>query len=221
MNNNQHARTITGIGIIIVGFAALLGSLDVFRFDDILSSWWPLIVVAAGIIAFINNPRQILWPVLIIGLGILLQLRVLGVFYFNVWQLFWPVVIIAIGWTMLTKRHSAATDTSENTDNLSAILGGLETKNESKDYKGGSISAIMGGGVLDLRHATIKKEATLDIFTLMGGYEIKVPENWIVRSQVSPILGGVENKTISSTKKDAPTLIITGTALLGGVEIHH
>ncbi|MNI80242.1 hypothetical protein D3C73_1367580 [compost metagenome] len=106
-------------------------------------------------------------------------------------------------------------------DNASAVLGGVDTKNESDDYQGGKTTAILGGVVLDLRHATIKSEAVLDVFVLCGGVELKVPEHWIIRSEIMPILGGVENKTNVTDKPKAPILTIVGTVALGGIEIKH
>lgn len=221
MNNNQYARTLSGAGIIIIGFAALLGSFNVFNFNELFITWWPLLVVAAGLISFVDNPHRIIWPIVIISFGILFQLRTLGAVDVNPWQLFWPVVIIVLGWIIITKQLQKPTVASDKSDNLTVILGGTETVNDSKDYKGGSLTVVMGGGVLDLRHAVIKKEATIDVLMLLGGYEIKVPETWTVRTQVSPILGGVENKTVTARKSNTPVLIITGAAVLGGLQIKH
>jgi predicted membrane protein len=220
MNNSQRTNTITGTVIILFGIAALLGSFGLFNFGDLIASWWPLLVIGGGLLALYNNPKKYGIPLLVIAVGILWQLQELNVIQFNAWQLFWPAVIIAIGWSFIT-TGKLSKPRSDATDNISVFLGGIESKNETKDYQGGKLSAIMGGGSLDLRHATIKKEATLEIFTLMGGFELKVPEGWVVRSSITPILGGVENKTVTATKKDAPVLMIIGTAVMGGIEIKH
>jgi hypothetical protein len=47
-----------------------------------------------------------------------------------------------------------------------------------------------------------------------------VPEGWRIISKVSPIGGGIENKTRTADKK-APTLVIVGDVVFGGVEIKH
>ena len=222
MNNSQHVRTATGILIIVFGIVTLLGSLDVIDFGNLLGTWWPILIIIASILILLNDTKRFVLPLSGIAAGLLWQLDELDVIEFNVWQLFWPAIIIAIGWSILKDRKGAVTDThDENFDTINAILGGVETKNESKQYTGGKLFAMMGGGVLDLRHATIKKEATIEVFALMGGFEIKVPEGWVVRSKVTPILGGVENKTLSHEKANRPVLNIVGTAVMGGVEVKH
>ena len=108
----------------------------------------------------------------------------------------------------------------QDTDDVSAIFGGSETINTSKNYQGGKATAVFGGVVIDLRDAHIKKEATLNVFALCGGVEVKVPREWKIQPQVFPIIGGVESKSHSQKADDnAPVLIITGTVALGGVEV--
>ncbi|HEX7483849.1 MAG TPA: DUF5668 domain-containing protein [Candidatus Saccharimonadales bacterium] len=222
MKHPHIARTLTGIGIIIIGLAALVASFGVFDFETILSKWWPTLVIAGGILALVNNLQRPLWPIVVIIIGVLWQLENFNLIQFDVWQLFWPAIIIAIGWSVIQNHDKNPLVTeSRDTDDISVVFGGVDTKNESKDYKGGKASVVLGAGVLDLRHAVIKKEATLNVFSMMGGLEIKVPEGWAVRTKVSPILGGVENKAMSLDKPGAPVLTITGSAIMSGIEIKH
>jgi predicted membrane protein len=104
------------------------------------------------------------------------------------------------------------------------IMGGGEFRFDSHDLRGGKISAIMGGGTIDLRDADMSAdEITLDAFALMGGIEIWVPTSWQVIMQGTPILGGMENKTVNRTADNQTSkpkrLIITGMAILGGIEV--
>ena len=83
----------------------------------------------------------------------------------------------------------------------------------------GDLTAIMGGGKIDLRDARIQeKEAVLDVFTLMGGLEIQVPEGWVVEPRFTPILGGYQDRTSRATQ-GTQRLVINGTAIMGGITV--
>ena len=101
-----------------------------------------------------------------------------------------------------------------------AILGGVERRNNCQDFRGGSITAIMGGCEIDLRTASIasSNEPILAVFALWGGIEVRVPPDWTVVSQVDPILGGFEDSTLPP-KEASKRLILRGTAIMGGIEV--
>jgi hypothetical protein len=54
---------------------------------------------------------------------------------------------------------------------------------------------------------------------MWGGIEIRVPEDWMIDSQVIPLMGGVEDKTRPPTTPSPHRLVLRGMALMGGVEI--
>lgn len=214
---------IAGSAIIIFGLATLLGSLGVFNFGDVFGTWWPLLVILGGLLVLASTSRQYVWGIIIILAGVGWQLEALDVIDFSVWQLFWPLVLIGAGWSIVRNRDGSERreERHENASDISVFLGGIETRNDSADYAGGKISTVLGGSTLDLRKATIKKEATLEVFAMMGGVEIKVPEGWAVDSQITPVMAGVENKTLARASDKAPVLRLVGTVFMGGVEIKH
>lgn len=212
-------RVITGLLIILLGVGALLDAINIFDFWGSFGTWWPLTLVLAGVLIVINNARQYITAIALVLIGTIFQLNNLTIIDVDVWNIFWPVIIIAIGLSILINRAKTPKDVrTQDLDSISAIFSGNETSNKSKDYKGGKVTAIFGGVSIDLTDAVIKKEATLDILTVCGGIELRVPREWQVKHSVFPILGGVESKVHSNDDK-GPTLYITGTAALGGVEI--
>lgn len=218
MENLSLSRLVFGVGVIVIGIAALLGAFGIINFSELFGTYWPVLLIVAGLVLIADNPKQnYLWGILLFALGAVALFNTLDIVEVNFWQLFWPLILIVFGWSVLTQR---ARINSNSADNVTAILGGAENKNQSQDYRGGKVTAIMGGCSIDLAKADIKKEATLEILAVMGGIELRVPENWEVRTSVMPILGGAENKTIRpSAKTKAPVLNVVGTALLGGIEI--
>ncbi len=103
-----------------------------------------------------------------------------------------------------------------------ALMGGGELVVHSQDFRGGEVTAILGGFEIDLRGAQIQGDsATIEIFTLFGGIELKVPQDWYVVLQGTPILGMFANtaKPLPESSGPRKKLIIKGAAIMGGVEV--
>jgi predicted membrane protein len=220
MNNPSLARMLAGAGVIGVGVLALLDNVNVYDFSSLWDTWWPLLLIAGGVIMYIGNNKDKTWSTIITLAGVAFLLNNLDVLDFNVFSLFWPIVIILVGWSIIRQGHRKVIVQSGD-DNYFAMMSGTESRNTSKDYKGGKVTAIMGGVDIDLRNAVIKKNATLEVFALMGGVEVKVPRGWVVKSQAVVFLGGIENKADDVTKSDAPTLTLVGNVVMGGVEVKY
>ncbi|MFH1176260.1 MAG: DUF5668 domain-containing protein [Acidobacteriota bacterium] len=108
----------------------------------------------------------------------------------------------------------------EPTVHAVAIMGGIERKISAQDFRGGDLTAIMGGCELDLRQASIATgPAVLDVFAMWGGIELRVPPDWTIAVRATPILGAIEDKTGTAPRDGRKTLIIKGAAVMGGVEI--
>ena len=103
------------------------------------------------------------------------------------------------------------------------VLGGGNFSTRSKRLTNGNIIAILGGAEVDIREAdSLKNTLEIDIVAFMGGVEIKVPPHFNVTVKLLPLLGGVTNKTTCLADKmgvPAKHLVLTGMALMGGVEI--
>jgi predicted membrane protein len=83
---------------------------------------------------------------------------------------------------------------------------------------------VTAGGVeMDLRQASLDPGgAVLDVRVLMGGIDLRVPDTWQIKNQVTPLLGGADDMTRSTQgSTDAPTLRVTGSVTLGGISIHN
>jgi len=224
------ARVIVALFVIALGVLFLLKNLGVHIPFDIWEMW-PVALILVGLsqLSRTSDPGQSIggWIILIIGVLFLLSnLDIIPYDFFD----FWPVVLILVGLLILKNAIWGFKKTPGSQDfiNLSFVLGGGDFKFNTKDLKGGRITAIMGGGMIDLREADIQEdEVVIDMFCLMGGIEIKVPTTWEVNMQATPLLGGMDNKTSyhAANDKDARPgksprkLTIKGIALMGGIEI--
>ena len=100
-------------------------------------------------------------------------------------------------------------------------MGGFSRKVTS-DFSGAELTAFMGGGKLDLREAKMTgQQAVIHVLSLMGGFELLIPDTWTVRTEVIPLMGGVDDRSAVPTNPSAPTLVLKGFVMMGGVDIRN
>jgi predicted membrane protein len=219
---------------IIIGLAiALFGALLLIRnFDPELARniwrWWPVLLIAVGLRILIQSPesRQHLTGSIITLIGVLLLLNNLDIIDVR-FRYIWPLIIVIIGLAIIF-RSSRGGRQAVGTDliNLNLIFGGGEFHYDSPNFRGGKVTAIMGGGVIDLRDARPEaNDIVLDVMTIMGGIEVRVPPGWQVALEGTPILGGMENKTATRDRESGTSnlvgkrLIVRGMTIMGGLEV--
>ena len=84
------------------------------------------------------------------------------------------------------------------------------------------VITVFGGADLDFRDAVLPgKEVTIKAICVMGGLDIIVPPEMRVINSTVAILGGVDvsGDSAESLLPDAPVLHITGTCVMGGVDV--
>jgi predicted membrane protein len=220
-------RLIMGLGIILIGVVFLLGNLDLIEAHDYLR-YWPAILIVIGIAYLVQCQRGSgrIWGIVLTFIGSGMLLDRLYFISFSIWS-YWPLILVFIGIMMIirasshpTNIHSSPVESSDAHSYIKAvaIMGGFKRMNNSQDFRGGELTAIMGGFELDLREASIKEEAVLDIFAMMGGMTMRIPEDWLVIFDVTPFMGGYDDKT-RPPKESTKRLVIKGTTIMGGIEI--
>ncbi|MFW6132095.1 MAG: LiaI-LiaF-like domain-containing protein [Candidatus Aminicenantaceae bacterium] len=219
------SRVLIALVIIFAGIIILLENLGIYSGISVWG-YWPLFPVLIGIslLARPKETRQSLTGWILFGAGILFLLDNLNVMGFNIGD-YWPLILILAG-IIIIKNAFWKSGKQELNDfiDLNFVLGGGDFRFTNKNLTGGKLSAIMGGGTIDLREADFEKEEIfIDTFTMMGGIEIRVPRNWKVHVHGTPILGGIDNKASfdgpENDNKAGKKLTIKGTAIMGGIEI--
>ena len=103
-----------------------------------------------------------------------------------------------------------------------AILGGVEREGRWVVPQNVRVTAILGGISLDFREALLAPGVTqVHVTTIMGSVDIIVPPHVAVQCDGLAILGGFDevHRAPSRPDLDRPTLMITGVAVMGGVDI--
>jgi len=227
--HSRRSGLLIGGVLIVLGVLLMLSKLGVLG-DFEIKTFWPLILVAIGIVKLFGreDPPGRVWGLMLIGAGALVQLHYLNVLTLR-WELVWPALLIVFGLFVLGSslyraRRRKSTSRSDSVVDIFTVLGGKEDQIDSKEFEGGDIFCFMSGCQLDLRDARIKEsEAVIRILAIMGGVDLKVPDDWSVTVRGTPIMGSFEDKS-RSRKSDEPAgqrLIIEGMVLMGGVEIRN
>jgi Domain of unknown function (DUF1707) len=106
-------------------------------------------------------------------------------------------------------------------DRMIAIFGGVTRKGRWRVRKNIQSLTLFGGTDLDLRDAIFEAPMVeISGFWCFGGLDIKVPEGIEVRDQTAGIFGGTDVRDIGDPAPGAPTLVIKGVSLFGGVSVH-
>ncbi|HSF86546.1 MAG TPA: DUF5668 domain-containing protein [Acidimicrobiia bacterium] len=217
------ARLFAGVLLITLGTVLALGAADVVDAGELISEWWPVALIAAGVLQMVVNPRHWFSPVLVAGVGVVLLLNTTGAVDADLWPAFWAGLLVVAGVGLLVGSRMRGSGRMEAPDRIRefAAFSGRKLVSHSKQFEGGTLGSIFGGTELDLRDARLAPDASLDVFAAFGGAEIRVPEGWRVETHGLPIFGGFENEVEGEGDNDAPTLDINATVLFGGLEVKH
>ncbi len=110
----------------------------------------------------------------------------------------------------------------KDTEYVVALMGGTSRRGFWRPARKNYAIAIMGGTELDFREVAFGPGVTeVQVWTMWGGVEIIVPPGINVESRGIALLGGFDHAADEPGPPDptAPTLRITGLAVMAGVDI--
>lgn len=224
-------RSIMGIILVLLGAGFLLEQFDIISFGDIMRTYWPLILIVLGLVGVLDKKSSKTGSALLLILGLLFQARNLNIININIFRTFWPVLLIFAGLKIIfgkdkifvhkefnseSKRLDASIS-SQDSINESSLFSEINTRIESQDFKGGTISSTMSEVNVDLRDAKINHEATLNISVVMGEVKVYVPSNWKIKYSGKPFMGEFKNRKLPSEDLDAPVLNINFSVFMGSI----
>jgi predicted membrane protein len=223
------SRLIFGLVVIALGVLFTLDNLGVLEAGEILR-WWPALLLAYGVtrLTGLYGRRNTVPGIVFTLAGALLLLHEFGLIHVNPWD-FWPVVLVVLGASMVAGATRRARDAatppgsgvaSDSTLSTFAMWSGIERKVVSLDFRGGDVTAIMGGVEIDLRQAKMPGgRAVIDVTVMWGGVELYVPGDWTVTVEALPLMAGIEDATRAPAGEIRGNLVLKGVVLMGGVEI--
>jgi hypothetical protein len=224
-------QLVLGVTALLAGVLLLAGNLGFAPARDALRLW-PAALVVIGIVKIVQSQGLFaatggfVW----LAVGAWVLATNLGVLRVSVWEAartYWPLLLVALGLSIvrqtLRRGHRDSRTLDRRSDvHVVAILGGNKGASGSQAFRGGELTAILGGVDFDLRDVRMQDgRAVLDVFTMWGGLELRVPEGWVVENQMVVALGGYEDRTRPVGAPDAPRLVLRGTTVMGGVEVRN
>ena len=241
--HHRNSRMWTGIIIVLVGVAAFLKA-SFRELPDWMFSWPMLLIVIGFFSGFKDGFRGVGWFIMILIGGAFLAGNIVPDLELR--RYIWPSAIIAVGIFLILRprNNSYRTDfrfdkksrgdsgiedatvinetkfSKEDFIEATTVFGGVNRNVVSKNFKGGDIVVLFGGSELNFNQADMQEEAIIHFTIIFGGAKIIVPSNWAIKTELTPIFGGVEDKrSYNSTGTPEKILVLKGTVLFGGIDI--
>lgn len=118
---------------------------------------------------------------------------------------------------------AGTSDFSYDFINENAAFTSVKKNITSQSFKGGKVSAVFGGELLDFRRAKLAPgEHILEVSAVFGGVELFVPQDWKIIVNVSSVFGGFEDQrfpNLDAAASSDSVLIIKGSVVFGGGEL--
>jgi predicted membrane protein len=250
--NKENSRLFGGLILVTVGAALLLRNMNFGMPNWLLS--WPMLLIVIGIFSGIkHNFRNNAWIILIAIGGFFFVSKYVfpGL---ELARMFWPVIIIGIGLLLILRPrgsnflsweerrnrwqqkkndndnkgiNTAFSNTSYRANHddvlqVRCVFSGIETTMLTKNFQGGTISTVFGGVDVDLTQADFNGNIKLHMDVIFGGVKLLVPAGWVIKNEIDGVFHGVEDKRRQGalfTPDSNKLLVLKGSVLFGGIDI--
>jgi hypothetical protein len=238
---HRNGRIWAGLIVIAVGSIFLARQLGVDIPGWIIS--WPSFFIVLGLfIGAKHNFRDWGWIILVL---IGSTMHALHFFADDVQyhKLIWPIVIIGVGILIIVRPRNrervwgrerdrdmrsvtptapVVPNSGDNVFENVNIFGGSKKVVISKDFRAGEIVTVFGGSEVNFSQADITGRAEIELVQVFGGTKLIVPPNWrLSTEELVCIFGGLDDKrNPSSLSTDSQkVLVLKGTCIFGGIDI--
>ena len=194
-----------------------------------LEDSWPIVIIAFGIIVALNGGRRRRWhapdqpgdPTVRAHARRmrrpdhpLSSLATIGI---------WIAVFVAL---QASGFRSFSADNADNRVRVVSVMGRSEHTSRATAFQGADVTNVMGRSELDLSDATLAPgaNATVRVFSVMGGVVMRVPRTWTVDTSAVSAMGGVRDDRgtppeAEATASPAPRLVLRGFVMFGRLTI--
>lgn len=217
-------RTLVGVALVTIGALYLLDVAGVVKAGGFIARWWPVLLVALGLLQAYGERRfgAVAW--VLIGAGLLLLAVTTGLFGRRAWAITWPILVVAAGaWLIAGWGRGRRGQTVEAEFSRLAAFNSARLTCRSPALRRAAMTALFAKLQLDLTGATLDPAgARVSATSIFGHIDVIVPEGWAVEVHGLPIAGAWDD-TVSrrGVGPDSPRLNVHVLVFLGGVEVKH
>ncbi len=240
---HRRGRFFAGLFIAGAGVLFLAREMGVYFPDWVFT--WQMLLIAIGVMSGLKHSFRHFGWIIMVAIGSAFLVRdYMPELDFS--QYLWPALIIIAGIAIMFKprrkcntnrwqhrmRHSQYTqqstsqwqnpaDSGSDYIEANAVFGSVKKNIISKNFRGGEINCVFGGGEINFMQADFQGNAELEVNAVFGGASLIMPPHWEIKSEMTAVLGGVEDKRPihTSTVSSGKILILKGNAVFGGIEI--
>lgn len=173
-------NVVVGIAMTAAGIVLMLDTLGIVNAREMVQ-FWPVLLILFGasviVQAFSGGPNDGRRQRPIVTPGLVIVFVVGGLIASNALQ------------------RRVLPRAGRDGNSVIAIMGKTERTSTARTFTGANMTTVMGDSRLDLRQTTLApgEQAVVDVFGMMGGVELLVPEGWVVDVQAVPVMGRVND----------------------------
>ena len=213
------------VGIILI----LLGVYFIVKMlcpgFDININWniiWPIILMFLGIEGIIRTKKLDLFNVILTLIGVIYLLSGLKIIGNINGRLILAIILIGAGISFILSslgKKKVKTISKDKMINYNGIFSDVKEVISSKDFKGANCYSIFGDIKLDLKNTSLKDDTVINCYAIFGGIDLIMPDDVNIIIHSSSLFGGVNNKTSNKNSDNKKTIYINVTAIFGWVDV--
>lgn len=222
---------VTGLCFVTLGVLLLMNRTGTVEVRQIVELWPLVLILLGGAVAWQASRGGEAAASAASGAGPLVWLVLLGLLFSHVFG----------------RRSAAEEARTDGEMNVFAVLSGNERPVPTGPFAGGTVTTLLGGAKIDLTTSALApgETAVIDVFTILGGVDIRAPRHWRIDIETTSVAAGVSDQRgreesgavdpaadgpgssggatgviePATDAAPAPRLVIKGVVVLGGVTV--
>ena len=184
-------KLVAGIFFTALGVLLTLDNFDIIDAGRVLR-FWPVVLIVVGLMNLNQAGRRGLSIVAIV-LGSLMVAARAHLVRFSLFD-FWPLILIGIGVVIVLRALGVSGP--EQRSSLWSVMNTRKMTIDPAQLHGSQIISFMGGSQVELTNTGEHEGPVIvEVLAMWGGIEIRVPSGWEVIAEVVPVMGGIDIKT--------------------------